>query len=158
MEAAEAKKLMSVADLKAAYPAVFGNEPKPLKIGILEDIMALHRGEVSTRTARKLLHFHTRRRDYLGAVAAGGDRYALDGSPAGKITEREALLAKDMLTGNQPDEMSTEAVFKQHRAFALSAFQQSGMSVSEFAAASGVDQAKLMRDLDIAREEQKLAA
>lgn len=150
----EANSGMSRSELMERYPAVFGDKPKPLKIGVLQDLMEQHKGEISAKTVRKLLRVHTSRREYLKAVAAGGPRYALDGTTAGEVTERERTLAKEMLSGGSRSEMSTDEIYRAHRALVLKTFEKSGLSVAEFALTHGDDANKLAKDLELARQER----
>lgn len=65
--------------LAAWYPALFGPEPRPLKRGVYEDLLAAH-GEVLNADALKAaLAQHTRATRYLVAVASGQARHDLQG-------------------------------------------------------------------------------
>jgi ProP effector len=81
----------TLADL---FPAVFVAERwrnhKPLARGIHLDLVA--RGVLTTEET-KVLRYYVRRRMYLAALSAGGDRFDLDGQPSGVVTDEEAATA-----------------------------------------------------------------
>jgi sRNA-binding protein len=81
--------------LSGEYPVIA--RCQPLKIGIHE---ALYQAlPVASRTlVRKVLAFHCGSRRYLEALAAGGARYALDGTPAGQVTEAHRVAAALVLS------------------------------------------------------------
>ena len=86
--------------LCAAFPAVLDRRaPKPLKIGLGEDLLAqagVHPALLDlTRTQiRRALKVYTGAPAYRKAVAAGGPRYDLSGQPAGEITPDQQAFAK----------------------------------------------------------------
>ena len=86
--------------LCAAFPACFSRSaPKPLKIGLGEELLALAGAHPAladlTRTRiRRALKVHTGASAYRRALAAGGPRYDLDGQPAGEITPEQQTLAQ----------------------------------------------------------------
>lgn len=86
--------------LCAAFPALLDRRvPKPLKIGLGEDLLAqagVHPALLDlTRTQiRRALKIYTGAPAYRKAVAAGGPRYDLNGQPAGEITPDQQAFAK----------------------------------------------------------------
>lgn len=92
--AVEAVKLLT--ELRARWPILA--EPKPLKLGVRQDIRAALEGISGVRISRAVL-LHIASTDYQAALAAGGARYALDGSPAGEVTAKEARHAQAILEG-----------------------------------------------------------
>lgn len=86
--------------LCAAFPALLDRRaPKPLKIGLGEDLLAqagVHPDLLDlTRTQiRRALKIYTGAPAYRKAVAAGGPRYDLNGQPAGEITPDQQAFAK----------------------------------------------------------------
>lgn len=67
-------------------------ELKPLALGIDKQLFKLindNQLSASKRVVQKLLHKHCSKRRYLRNVAAGGQRYNLDGTPAGDIIAAE---------------------------------------------------------------------
>jgi len=82
------------------FPAAFNRQtPKPLKIGVGEELMALAGEHPAfadwTRTQiRRAIKGYTRSFRYRKALAAGGSRYDLDGQPAGEVTPEQQALAQ----------------------------------------------------------------
>lgn len=68
----------------------------PLKIGILEDIFDGYASKYSKSAIMMLVNTHTKRFQYLKNVEAGGDRYSLDGTVTGQVTEKEIAYATKM--------------------------------------------------------------
>ena len=82
--------------LRQRWPIL--NEAKPLKIGTRQDIRAALEGVSGVRISRAVL-LHIATPEYQAALAAGGARYALDGSPAGEVTAKEQRHAQAILDG-----------------------------------------------------------
>ncbi|HPE62201.1 MAG TPA: ProQ/FINO family protein [Thiolinea sp.] len=75
---------------------------KPLALGIEREVFQfINRNELSAskRVVQKLLHRHTHREQYLQNVGAGGARYHLDGSEAGRVLALEREHAGRVLAG-----------------------------------------------------------
>jgi len=83
-----------------AFPACFNRSaPKPLKIGIGEELMALTGvhpalADLTRTRIRRALRFYTGSRAYWKALAKGGLRYGLDGQPAGEVTADQQAFAQ----------------------------------------------------------------
>jgi hypothetical protein len=83
-----------------AFPECFNRlAPKPLKIGIGEEVLALAGvhptfAEVSRTQLRLALKLYIYRFVYRKALATGGPRYGLDGQPAGEVTPDQQAFAK----------------------------------------------------------------
>ncbi|MFT4190505.1 MAG: ProQ/FinO family protein, partial [Comamonas sp.] len=71
--------LMAV--LAQLHPALFGEQPLPLKRGIFQDLVARHGAQLPEADLKAALGLHTRSTRYLTAVAAGQSRHDLDGQP-----------------------------------------------------------------------------
>ncbi|KYK72380.1 ProQ/FinO family protein [Aggregatibacter actinomycetemcomitans] len=74
--------------------------PKPLKIGFLDDIAneAKRLNLPFTKTFfRKSIKEYTMRINYLKALSKGGARYNIEGEPCGEISELEINNAKDRI-------------------------------------------------------------
>ena len=86
--------------LCAAFPACFNRTaPKPLKIGLGEDVMALAEvhpalADLSRTQIRRALKFYIGAPAYRKALARGGPRYDLDGQPAGEVTPDQQAFAQ----------------------------------------------------------------
>ncbi|WP_241609352.1 ProQ/FINO family protein [Rosenbergiella australiborealis] len=85
--------------LISIFPALLSEEEaKPFKVGILEDMakyiadnqITFGIGQVKSALARYTSHYR-----YQKALAAGGDRYDLDGNPCGEVTPEQQAAAKE---------------------------------------------------------------
>jgi ProP effector len=77
--------------LLESYPLAFlKGTPKPLKVGIRDDLVS--RG-LSKSQANAGLKAYCRRGVYRGCLVAGAERIDLDGNAAGVVTDAEAAQA-----------------------------------------------------------------
>jgi sRNA-binding protein len=83
--------------LAALFPALFAGPPRPLKLRIHVDIQARAPGVFSRAALSAFMHRHTLGNAYLRAVAQGGQRYDLDGQPAGELAAEHRQAAADEL-------------------------------------------------------------
>jgi hypothetical protein len=110
--ATDAKPKKPLLDLAALYPACFNwKQPRPLKIGIREDLLAA--GHDQKKLHRALAKYCSYWR-YLKATQTGTPRIDLQGQPVGAVTEAEEAMAKAKLTGtwtppNRPASTPTPA-------------------------------------------------
>ena len=83
-----------------AFPACFNRSaPKPLKIGLGEELLALAGvhpalADLSRTQLRRALRVYTGALAYRKALARGGPRYGLDGQPTGEVTPEQQADAK----------------------------------------------------------------
>ena len=83
-----------------AFPACFSRPaPKPLKIGLGEELLALagvHPAltDLSRTQLRRALRIYTGAPAYRKALAKGGPRYDLAGQPVGEVTPDQQADAK----------------------------------------------------------------
>lgn len=85
----------------ALWPELFDlDNPKPLKVGVLDDLMQ----DISARNLiigagvlKAAIASYTRRIRYQKALVAGGARYGLNGQPCGEITPEQQQEAADAL-------------------------------------------------------------
>jgi sRNA-binding protein len=76
-----------------AFPACFSRSaPKPLKIGLGEELLAL--ADLSRTQLRRALKVYTGAPAYRQALAQGGPRYGLDGQPTGEVTPEQQTFAR----------------------------------------------------------------
>ncbi|MCD8513469.1 MAG: ProQ/FinO family protein [Nitrincola sp.] len=87
------------------------DNPKPLKIGIQEDLVA--DDKVSRTKIKRALASYVRSPQYLKSFEENADRIGLDGKPAGKVSAEEAEHAKSKLKAMQ--EARRERVKEQAR-------------------------------------------
>jgi ProP effector len=107
-EVAERKKAKSRAANRAAvqllcesYPQTFSvSEPKPLKIGIQEDLVT--DGKISQNKIKRGLASYVRIYAYLRAQSEGAARVDLLGEEAGQVTASEAAHAASKLPAQRP--------------------------------------------------------
>lgn len=69
-----------VEKLAGLYPALFGEQPLPLKRGIFQDLLAAHPDAFDKAELKVALGLHTRSTRYLNAVAMGQPRHDLQGN------------------------------------------------------------------------------
>jgi ProP effector len=63
------------------YPKMFGARFLPLKLGVFQDLMALHPGEFTKDELKAALGVHARSTRYLESVASGAKRHDLNAQP-----------------------------------------------------------------------------
>lgn len=86
--------------LCAAFPDLFHRRtPKPLKIGLGEELMALAGvhpafADLTRTRIRQALKVYTGASAYRRALAKGGSRYDLNGQPSGEVTPEQQTLAR----------------------------------------------------------------
>ena len=86
--------------LCAAFPACFDRQaPKPLKIGLGEELLALvgahpALADLSRTQIRRALKVYTGAPAYRKALAQGGPRYGPDGRPTGEVTPEQQVIAR----------------------------------------------------------------
>lgn len=81
-------------ELHKRFPdAIDSFNPKPLKIGIFEDIIAAVASDPKWIWSETITQYavrqHTRSKSYHKALVEGGARYALDGTQCGEVTDEE---------------------------------------------------------------------
>ncbi|ECI8024613.1 hypothetical protein E2G82_10325 [Salmonella enterica subsp. enterica serovar Ramatgan] len=83
----------------AFWPELFDlDNPKPLKVGVLDDIqrdIAARDLTIGAGVLKAAIASYTRRIRYKKALAAGGARYDLNGQPCGEITPEQQQTAAD---------------------------------------------------------------
>ncbi|EKS5645163.1 ProQ/FinO family protein [Salmonella enterica] len=85
----------------ALWPELFDpDNPKPLKVGVLDDLMqdiSARNLTIGAGVLKVAIASYTRRIRYQKALAAGGARYDLNGQPCGEITPEQQQEAADAL-------------------------------------------------------------
>ena len=84
------------ARLAELFPALFAPPVKPIKLRIQADVQARAPGVFSRRVLSVFLHRHTTSTAYIKALVHLGQRFDLDGQPAGEIAaeHREAAVVE----------------------------------------------------------------
>ena len=86
--------------LVETFPACFSRSaPKPLKIGLGEEVMALAGvhpalADLTRTRIRRALQVYTGAWAYRKALAKGGPRYGLDGQATGEVTPEQQTFAR----------------------------------------------------------------
>ncbi|EAS1727475.1 proQ/FINO family protein [Salmonella enterica] len=87
------KNIKKMRRLLAFWPELFDmDNPKPLKTGVLDDLMqdiSARNLTIGTGVLKATLASYTRRIRYQKALAAGGARYDLNGQPCGEVTAEQ---------------------------------------------------------------------
>ncbi|EOY2214026.1 ProQ/FINO family protein [Salmonella enterica subsp. diarizonae serovar 65:c:z str. SA20044251] len=85
----------------ALWPELFNlDNPKPLRVGVLDDLMqdiSARNLTIGAGVLKAAIASYTRRIRYQKALAAGGARYDLNGQPCGEITPEQQQEAADAL-------------------------------------------------------------
>ena len=81
------------------FPKCFSEfSPRPLKIGIREDLIAKC-PDIDVKYVKLFLDFYIRNFDYQKALIEGSDRIDLEGVSRGKISAEEAVSARKRYRG-----------------------------------------------------------
>ena len=75
--------------LAALHPFLFGENLRPLKRGIFEDLLAAHPEVLERESLKAALALHARSSRYLTAVASGDMRHDLAGQPVEALTPEQ---------------------------------------------------------------------
>lgn len=75
------------------YPQLFGAEFRPLKLGIFQELLALHPEHFERDTLKAALGVHTRSTRYLQCVAAGKPRHDLQGQALEPVAPEHVCAA-----------------------------------------------------------------
>jgi len=84
--------------LRQHFPALFGGQPKPLKLRIQSDIAQRAPGVFGKPALSAFFRRHTGSTAYLIALGKSTERFDLDGQPAGELCEEHRQLAGEELT------------------------------------------------------------
>ncbi|EMO8608381.1 ProQ/FinO family protein [Salmonella enterica] len=91
----------------ALWPELFDlDNPKPLKVGVLDDIqrdIAARDLTIGAGVLKAAIASYTRRIRYKKALAAGGSRYDINGQPCGEVTPEQQQTAADDIYGAKGD-------------------------------------------------------
>lgn len=141
--------------LRERFPSVFGPKWRPLKIGVLNDLIEALGPNVPPRQIQRLIISRTSRIEYLQAISLGGHRYNLAGEVDGEITPSDQEYAHRRLAEEQARRhAASEAIG--HRSRFLKAFEASGMSLEEYAANTGIPLSTAHSDYDRGTYERAL--
>lgn len=111
------KRTEAIRWLREQFPNTFQQEPRPIKIGIHEDIFNLNiEGSPAKRWIRPALTFYVNSPSYLRVLIEGTPRVDLNGEIVGIVNEREEQRAKEIIKQNKEKNLSfVKALRKQKR-------------------------------------------
>jgi hypothetical protein len=88
------------------FPRLFDpDHPVPLAVGIHRELAP----RVGFKRAQRLMAWWTAQPAYVAAIAAGGNRYRLDGSIAGEITRVQRGMARGAVANNATAQLQEDA-------------------------------------------------
>lgn len=144
-------------ELKARFPALFGDAPKPIKLRIQADIQQRAPGVFSKKALSIFLHRHTNNTAYLVSLTKSPSRFDLDGQPAGELSDEHRQLAAEELKrrrGVHEERRAQEHQAWLNRAHLLRDWEATTLTRPNFCALKGVADAELDGLLEIARGEK----
>lgn len=121
-----------LAQLAQWHPALFGDEPRPLKRGIYEDLLAAHGDAVAAEELKAALALHTRSTRYLNALASGQPRRGLDGEAVEPVAPDQRFHAL-VEVHRRRQQRSPEDMTPQLRQRIARAFEASGLGREAYA-------------------------
>ena len=118
------------------YPKLFGARFLPLKLGVFQELMALHPDEFKKEELKLALGQHARSTRYLEAVASGEKRHGLDGEPVEDVAPEHVHHAiVEVFRRRQA--RSKDDLRPWLRGRMVQAIQASGLSREEYTARAG---------------------
>ena len=151
-------------ELKARFPALFGDIPKPIKLRIQADIQARAPGVFTKKILAIVLSRHTGSNAYLVALSKSKDRFDLDGQAAGELSDEHRQLAAEELKrrralheerrAQENEQRALEEQQWHNRQHLLHDFEITTLTRANFCALKGVDDDELDGLLERARAEK----
>lgn len=142
--------------LRALFPALFGNPPKPLKLRVQQDIQQRAPGQFTKQALSAFLRRHTGSHGYLVALANAKTRFGLDGEAAGEVSAEHRQAAVDELArrrANRQARVELDEQQRRNRATLLRDFETTTLTRANFCALKGVSVDELDGLLERARHE-----
>ncbi len=121
--------------LAQLYPALFGEQLKPLKRGIFQDLLDAQPGVLEAESLKAALALHTRSSRYLTVVASGQPRHDLDGQPVEALTPEQVHHALVEVFRRRQSRTPEDLVPKLRQRIAQ-AFEASGLGEEAYATAT----------------------
>jgi ProP effector len=115
------------------YPALFGAQFLPLKLGVFQELLTLHPDHFQRDTLKAALGVHTRSTRYLQSVAAGLARHDLHGVAGDAVAPEHVYLAILELHRRRQIR-AREDLTPQLRKQVKAAFDASGLSAQDYLA------------------------
>ena len=114
------------------YPALFGAQFLPLKLGVYKDLLARHPDAFKPEDLKVAMGLHARSMRYLEAVAAGHPRHDLDGNPVEPVAPEH--LHHAMLEVFRRHQARTREDLRPHlRLRLMAAIEASGLRFEDYA-------------------------
>ena len=113
------------------YPKMFGARFLPLKLGVYQELLALHPDEFKKEDLKIALGLHARSTRYLEAVAAGEQRHDLNGQPVEPVAPEHVHHAI-LEVFKRRQARSSEDLRPKLRARLIDAIEASGLSREEY--------------------------
>lgn len=113
------------------YPHLFGAEFLPLKLGVFQELLALHPEAFERDSLKLALGHHTRSTRYLQSVAAGKSRHDLQGAAVEPVAPEHIHFALLELFRRRQGRSQADLRPKL-RAQLIAAFEASGLSQQEY--------------------------
>ncbi len=143
-------------ELAERFPALFAGKPKPLKLRIQADIQERAPGVFTRQALSAFLRRHTGSTAYLIALTTLGQRFDLDGQPAGELSQEHRQAAVDELARRRAlhaQRREEEQQARRQRANLLRDFETTRLTPANFCALKGIAPESLEALLAVAREE-----
>jgi hypothetical protein len=113
------------------YPKMFGAQFLPLKLGVFQDLLALHPELFKRDELKVALGLHARSMRYLESVAAGHPRHDLNGEPLEAVAPEHVHHA--IMEVFRRRQMRTDQDLRPYaRAQLIAAIEASGLSREDF--------------------------
>lgn len=113
------------------YPHLFGVKFLPLKLGIFQELLAKHPEHFQRDSLKAALGVHTRSTRYLQSIAAGNQRYDLQGIAVDNVAPEHVYLALLELFRRRQTRVK-EDLRPRLRTQLMKAFEASGLSREEY--------------------------
>jgi ProP effector len=153
--------------LAELFPALFGANPKPLKLRIQADIQQRAPGRFGKPVLSAFLRRYTGSNAYLVALSRAKERFDLDGVPAGELSDEHRQAAAEELARRRALHLARRAqedaqraeleAQRQNRARLLRDFERTTLTRANFCALKGVPVDELEGLLARARDEAAAA-
>jgi hypothetical protein len=143
-------------ELKKRFPALFGDQFKPLKLRIQADIQERAPGVFTKKALSIFLHRHTGSTGYIIALSKSKERFDLDGQAAGELAQEHRDAAVEELKRRRSlneERRALEDEQRRNRGQLLRDFEHTTLTRANFCALKGVPDEELDGLLEIARKE-----
>lgn len=133
-------------ELRQRFPALFGDEPKPIKLRIQADIQQRAPGVFSKKALSIFLHRHTTHTAYLLALGKAAHRFDLDGQPAGEIADEHRQAAREELARRKAivqERRAAEDDARRQRFSLVRDFEHTTLTKANFCALKGIAEDQL---------------